>query len=429
MANGNLNPLSVPIPIFTGRKYDTWRIKMETNFLSQDLWDIVNEGISIPESTSTLSEQQQKQLKESSQKNAAALYILQQAVEDDIFSKIYAVKTAKEAWTALKEKFQGNTQPTALSDEDKEKVEAECKKHLPLYQAILKGNIGTVRELCDKDKDALKARITVNWDTALHVAVGIGTGKAYDVVEYLLDKMSIGDQQLAWENKAGNTILSIAAIVGNIPAASMILHKDIYKTLILDPNNPKRMPLIEAARHGQKKMIKYLLPFSNGYLDYADLTRFSDGSGFSFLNSLIIAGFYEKRETDQALQLVKHLCMEIAKSSDHSSILKGPFLLAAELGVCEVMEEIIESYPDAIWFTNENNHNILHLAVMNRQKKVLRLISGRSGYKHMLLQSQDIDKNNVLHLAGKPKSKSNQLSSAALNMQQELQWFKVRLLM
>ncbi|XP_031254337.1 ankyrin repeat-containing protein ITN1-like [Pistacia vera] len=116
--------------------------------------------------------------------------------------------------------------------------------------------------------------------------------------------------------------------------------------------------------------------------------------------------------------------MEIAKSSDHSSILKGPFLLAAELGVCEVVEKIMETYPDAIWFTNENNHNILHLAVMNRQKKVLRLICGRSGYKHMLLRSRDIDKNNILHLAGKPKSQSNQLPSAALDMQHELQWFK-----
>ncbi|XP_031247399.1 ankyrin repeat-containing protein At5g02620-like [Pistacia vera] len=64
------------------------------------------------------------------------------------------------------------------------------------------------------------------------------------------------------------------------------------------------------------------------------------------------------------------------------------------------------------------------LIVMNRQKKVLRLISGRSGYKHMLLESRDIDKNNILHLAGKPKRKSNQLSSAALEMQSELKWFK-----
>ncbi|KAJ0018835.1 hypothetical protein Pint_11949 [Pistacia integerrima] len=312
-------------------------------------------------------------------------------------------------------------------------IAEQCEKYLSLYKAILEGSLETVQQICHDNKEALKARITVNWDTALHVAVGIGTCKANDIVKYLLDQMPIDDDLLVKKNKEGNTILSVAAIVGNVRAAFMILMKNKHKTLIQDSNNSKRIPLIEAARHGQKKMIEFLLPFSNSYFDYADLTGFSDDSGVSFLNSLIIAGFYEKRETEsthhQALELVKHLRMEIAKSSDHSSILKGPFLLAAELGVCEVVEKIMETYPDAIWFTNENNHNILHLAVMNRQKKVLRLICGRSGYKHMLLRSQDIDKNNILHLAGKPKSQSNQLPSAALDMQHELQWFKVRLLM
>ncbi|XP_031254336.1 uncharacterized protein LOC116112325 [Pistacia vera] len=288
MASGNLNPLSVPIPIFTGRKYDTWRIKMETYFLSQDLWDIVNEGISVPDNTSTLSERQQKQLKESRQKNAAALYILLQAVEYDIFSKIYEVKTAKGAWTALKKEFQGNTQPTALSDEDRE----QCEKYLSLYKAILEGNLETVQQICHDNKEALRARITVNWDTALHVAVGIGTCKANDIVKYLLDQMPIDDDLLVKKNKEGNTILSVAAIVGNVRAAFMILMKNKHKTLIQDSNNSKRIPLIEAARHGQKKMIEFLLPFSNSYFDYADLTGFSDDSGVSFLNSLIIAGFY-----------------------------------------------------------------------------------------------------------------------------------------
>lgn len=66
-----------------------------------------------------------------------------------------------------------------------------------------------------------------------------------------------------------------------------------YKTLIQDSNNEKRIPFIEAARHGQKKMIKYLLQFSNSYLNYnADLTRFSDDSGVSFPNPIIIAGLY-----------------------------------------------------------------------------------------------------------------------------------------
>ncbi|XP_031248236.1 uncharacterized protein LOC116106015 [Pistacia vera] len=176
MAKGNSNPPTLPIPIFTGEKYDIWSTKMETYFFSQDLWDIVNEELSIPEITSFTPDWLRKQLKASWQKNAAALYILQQAVDDNICSKIYKVKTAKEAWNTLKEEFQGNTQPTILPDKERKEVEAECKKYLLLYKAILEGNLEAVRTLCDKDKDALKARITVNFDTALHVAVG--TGKA-----------------------------------------------------------------------------------------------------------------------------------------------------------------------------------------------------------------------------------------------------------
>ncbi|XP_031248269.1 ankyrin repeat-containing protein NPR4-like [Pistacia vera] len=49
-----------------------------------------------------------------------------------------------------------------------------------------------------------------------------------------------------------------------------------------------------------------------------------------------------------------------------------------------------------------------------------------SGRKELLLMSQDIDKNNILHLAGNlaPKSQLNRIPSAAIQMQHELQWYK-----
>lgn len=33
------------IPIFDGELYEYWKAQMETIFISQDLWDIVQEGI------------------------------------------------------------------------------------------------------------------------------------------------------------------------------------------------------------------------------------------------------------------------------------------------------------------------------------------------------------------------------------------------
>ncbi|XP_031248648.1 uncharacterized protein LOC116106420 [Pistacia vera] len=133
---------------------------------------------------------------------------------------------------------------------------------------------------------------------------------------------------------------------------------------------------------------------------------------------------------DKVIELVKKLCKVIAEGkTDYTTtclILKRSLLLAAELGVCEIVEAIIKSYPDAIWFTNEKNQNLFHLAVMNRQEKVFNLIYQMTDHKHLLLMSQDIDKNNILHFAGKlaPENKLNVIAGAAFQMQRELQWYK-----
>ncbi|XP_031268644.1 uncharacterized protein LOC116127112 [Pistacia vera] len=273
MAKGNSNSIALSIPIFTGEKYDIWSTKMKTYFLSQNLWNIVNGE--NPKNIPPLFEYDHEQ-----QNDAAALFILQQAVDDNIFPKISSKKMAKEVWDTFKKEYQRNPQ-------------RNCKKYLPLYQAILKGNLEYVKERCDEDKDALESRITVKLDTTLHVAVGLGTCKANHIVKYLLDKMSM-HQLTSLKNKEGNTVLSIAAIVNNLEATDMIMKRDKYLCLIQDPNNLKRIPLIEAARHGQKKMINYLLQFSDNYLNYVfGATHSKDKSGLSFINKLIIAGFYE----------------------------------------------------------------------------------------------------------------------------------------
>ncbi|KAJ0016436.1 hypothetical protein Pint_11984 [Pistacia integerrima] len=135
-------------------------------------------------------------------------------------------------------------------------------------------------------------------------------------------------------------------------------------------------------------------------------------------------------KTKLIIELVKHLCKEIAEGkTDYTTtclILKRSLLLAGELGVCEIVEAIIKSYPDAIWFTNEKNQNLFHLVVMNRQEKVFNLIYQMIDRKHLLLMSQDVDKNNILHLAGKlaPENKLNVIAGAAFQMQRELQWYK-----
>ncbi|XP_031259321.1 uncharacterized protein LOC116117440 [Pistacia vera] len=425
MVNGKSNSVALLVPIFTGEKYHFWSIKMKTYFLSQNLWKIVNEG---PENTSTLSE---FELQQQQQNDAAALFILQQALDDYIFSRISEAKTAKDAWQILKAEFQGNSETLPLPEQDIK----NCKKYLPLYNAILEGDLLSVQQLCDEDKDALEARITVNWDTALHVAVG--TANANHIVEYLVNKMSM--DQVSLKNKEGNTVLSVAAMAGNLQAANMIMRKDEHQSLIEVENNFDGIPLIEAARHGQKKMTESLMQFSKSYLEYATATRFEDNSGGYLLSLLIIAGFYDlalellRRHKRLGIYVGESLLTEITRkpsafpSGRRRNIKLRQYVnVSKELGVCEIVKEIIKSFPDAIWFTNEKKHNIFHLTIINRQEKVFNLIFKISSHKHLLLMSRDVYGNNVLHFVGllAPENQLNLIPGAALQMQHELQWFK-----
>ena len=102
------------VPIFNGENYDYWSIKMKTFFCSQDLWDIVEEGFTIPADSSTLTAAQRKELKENKQKDSKALYILQQAMDDAIFPRIMDATSSKDAWNTLQEEFQGSVKVRAI---------------------------------------------------------------------------------------------------------------------------------------------------------------------------------------------------------------------------------------------------------------------------------------------------------------------------
>ncbi|XP_052200374.1 ankyrin repeat-containing protein NPR4-like isoform X2 [Diospyros lotus] len=133
----------------------------------------------------------------------------------------------------------------------------------------------------------------------------------------------------------------------------------------------------------------------------------------------------KKQEHYQAVGLVKSLCQQIATVSDdkaYESILKGPLLSAAKLGVKEVVKEILDSFPDAVWFTDDNNHNVFQLAILHRQEKVFSIIYQMDLISHRL----DKEENNILHLAARlpPRSILNLIPGAAFQMQRELQWFE-----
>lgn len=113
-SNSTLNIQQPSIPIFEGENYDFWCIKMKTLFISQDVWDLVQNGYDEPESTATLSAAQKDQLKVSRKMDAKALLHIQQGLGNSIFPRIMGATKAKEAWDIIQEEFQGNTQVRAV---------------------------------------------------------------------------------------------------------------------------------------------------------------------------------------------------------------------------------------------------------------------------------------------------------------------------
>ena len=108
------NRSTIPLLLFNRENYDFWSIKMGNYFCSQNLWKVVEEGLTVPDDTSTLTTAQKKALDESIQKDSQALFALQQAMSEEIFAQIKGATIAKEAWDMLQEKFQGSKKVCAI---------------------------------------------------------------------------------------------------------------------------------------------------------------------------------------------------------------------------------------------------------------------------------------------------------------------------
>ncbi|XP_039144812.1 uncharacterized protein LOC120282128 [Dioscorea cayenensis subsp. rotundata] len=100
MASSSTTEVPLPtLPLFKGEGYERWCVKMKTLFRSQGLWKVVENGV-ITTGTEAQKEDSQKE-------DAKAMYLIQQAVDDHIFDRISAAKSAKEAWEQIQKQHQG----------------------------------------------------------------------------------------------------------------------------------------------------------------------------------------------------------------------------------------------------------------------------------------------------------------------------------
>lgn len=135
----------------------------------------------------------------------------------------------------------------------------------------------------------------------------------------------------------------------------------------------------------------------------------------------------------QAEELLRIMCKEVTNSSTEQRF-DGPVNVysvifhAIKNGIFEFVYEIVKESPELLWcMDGERRSTIFSAAVLHRQAKIFSLLYGLD-VKNALTYKPDNQKNNILHMAGMPAPSSlvNRIAGAALQMQSELQWYKVR---
>ncbi|KAF5812464.1 putative PGG domain, ankyrin repeat-containing domain superfamily [Helianthus annuus] len=126
------------------------------------------------------------------------------------------------------------------------------------------------------------------------------------------------------------------------------------------------------------------------------------------------------------LTSICNLIKDSKASPSHHYYYTNPVLEATRQNAYEVVVTIVSFFPNAIWSANEDGHNIIQYAVINRSEKVYNLLYQMSEHKNIYRTIKDPFENNLLHLAARlaPTNKLNLISGAALQIQRELQWFK-----
>ena len=103
-----------------------------------------------------------------------------------------------------------------------------------------------------------------------------------------------------------------------------------------------------------------------------------------------------------------------------------PLLLATKHGCTQVVEEILELYPQAIEHVDQDGRNILHIAILYRNHEVFDLVVNTKYAKERLRGKIDNDANTLLHMVGEesPDVEAD-MKDPAHALQDNMKFFKV----
>ncbi|KAJ4722997.1 putative Ankyrin repeat-containing protein [Melia azedarach] len=113
------------------------------------------------------------------------------------------------------------------------------------------------------------------------------------------------------------------------------------------------------------------------------------------------------------------------KKAQQSGRKETPILIAAKMGVAEMVEKILNIFPVAIQDLDSNNKNVALLAVENRQNRIYELLLNRKLLRETVLRQVDNEGNSALHLAATfGEYRPWLIPGAAFEMQWEIKWYE-----
>ncbi|KAD6455072.1 hypothetical protein E3N88_09778 [Mikania micrantha] len=257
--------------------------------------------------------------------------------------------------------------------------------------------------------------MTINGNTALHVAVGT-TNNNREFLDNMFDLAKKHDQpSLDMLNSEGSNLLHVAAIVGNTEAAKILVKRN--KGLLYEKDNEGQTPVNRALSNMHSDTFIYLL---DHYIKTRDMEK-----GGLFDSSEIIVNAISSKDYESAYKMRTHIwdpdtvLMAIAQNFppnvnfleraiiclfSHVPIVTFKFVEAAQRkekayhdaeqllhltcdstrtsttynnaifeatrqNAVEFVKKIVSEFPNAIWSTNKDGHNIIQYAVINRSEK------------------------------------------------------------
>ena len=125
------------------------------------------------------------------------------------------------------------------------------------YGAVVKEDWEAMESYFMKHKDAVYCSLTVNKDTAIHIAVYSGN---FELLKKLLDvEATVKFELHELTDDYGNTPLHVAAAEGDVCMARLLIDKDKDAQLLKTKNSRGETPLFTAAAFGCTKMVKEFL--------------------------------------------------------------------------------------------------------------------------------------------------------------------------